>query len=392
MIRLPINRLKEGMITAQSIYNHSGASYLTRGSALSRQYIDKLKQIGISSVVITSLDPSLPLPPPEDIIREDTRVTAIHQVFDTYTRLQQNKEVDIPPLLSSSEEIIANLIDQPENLVQITDIRLYDDYTFAHSVNVAALSTLIGLLCHYSKADLITLSVGALLHDIGKLNVSLKILNKPTALTDDEFDYISHHPHWGAQRIKTFNTTKLDLDVISKIAYQHHEHLDGAGYPLHLMGAEIHPFAKIVAIADVYDALTTQRAYKKAYAPHIAYKIMTKCSGKQFDPHLLDLFFDHVALYPVGTVLQTALGYCIVKDVKVGMTQYPQLVLFTDSNHKLLNTPVTIECRDYGKDFIQTVIDGNNLAALCFKLRFNPSSLLISTDQKLTAANTQIVQ
>lgn len=378
MIRLPINRLRDGMVTAQSIYNHTGASYLTRGTTLSGKYINKLKKIGIPSVVITSLDPTLPLPPPEDIIREDTRVTAIHQVYDTYARLQQNKEIDIPPLLESSENIIANLIDQPENLVQITDIRLYDDYTFAHSVNVAALSSLIGLLCHYSKNDLLTLTMGALLHDIGKLNVSLDILNKPFALTSDEFESISRHPLWGAQRLKQLASgSSLDVDSIAAIAYQHHEHLDGSGYPQHLMDEEIHEFAKVVAIADVYDALTTQRPYKKAYAPHIAYKIMTKCSGRQFDPHLLNVFFDHVALYPVGTVLKTSLGYGIVKTVHVGMTQYPQLIIFAAPGHQLLKTPLTVESSDYGRDFIQSIIDGNDLGALCFKIKFNPSSLLV---------------
>ena len=163
------------MVTAQSIYNQKGASYLTRGTKLSRQYINSLRKIGISKVTITSLDPDFPLAPPEDIIKEETRVTAIHQVFDTYCRLQQNDQLDIPPLLSTSESIIEDLIQKPENLVQITDIRLYDDYTFAHSVNVAALSAMLGLLCHYSKKDLMTLTAGALLHDIGKLDVSLKI-------------------------------------------------------------------------------------------------------------------------------------------------------------------------------------------------------------------------
>ena len=132
MIRLPITRLRDGMVTAQSIYNSEGASYLTRGTKLSQQYIDRLHKLGISGVAITSLDPDMPLPPPEDIIREDTRVTAIHQVYDTYARIQQAKDMEIPPLLSASESIIADLIQKPENLVQMTDIRLYDDYTFAH--------------------------------------------------------------------------------------------------------------------------------------------------------------------------------------------------------------------------------------------------------------------
>lgn len=377
MIRLPVNRLRDGMITAQSIYNREGASYLTRGTKLSQQYIDRLHKIGISNVVITSLDPDLPLPPPEDIIREDTRVTAIHQVYDTYARIQQKKDMEIPPLLSASESIIADLIRQPDNLVQMTDIRLYDDYTFAHSVNVAALSAMLGILCHFSKADLITLTMGALLHDIGKLKVNINILNKPGALTDEEYRAVRQHPEWGWRHLHELTHSELDVASIASIAYQHHEHLDGNGYPRHLTEDNISDFAKIVSIADVYDALTTQRPYKKAYSPHIAYKIMTKCSGKQFDTPLLQLFFDHVALYPIGTVLKTALGYCIVKAVHIGMTRYPRLILFADNNHQLLSTPVSIETTDQDSDFIESIVEGNDLGALCFKMQFNPSSLLV---------------
>lgn len=376
MIKLSINKLKDGMITAQSIYNRQGASYLTRGTHLSRQYIEKLRQIGVSEVTITSLDPNLPLPPPEDIVKEETRVTAIHQVFDTYSRLQQKPQVEISPLVSVSESIIADLIDNPENLVQMTDIRLYDDYTFTHSVNVAALSAMLGILCHLPKQDILTLTTGGLLHDIGKLDIPKKILNKTTALNQEEFQTIRQHPLCGYNRLVRIHDSRLNIAAIADIAYQHHEHLDGHGYPRHLRGKEISDFSRIVSIADVYDALTTQRPYKKAYAPHIAYKIMTKCSGKQFDPALLALFFNHVAIYPTGTVLKTAMGYGIVKSMKIGMTRYPRLLLFADNNLHLFSTPMVIEVAEQEPDFILTTVDGSELAALCMQLRFNPTSLL----------------
>ena len=377
MIRLPINRLKNGMVTAQSIYNHKGANYLTRGTTLTPQYIERLKKIGVSNVIITSLDPTLPLPPPEDIIKEETRINAIHQVFDTYNRLQQNQEIEIPPVLEASENIIADLLQRPENLVQMTDIRLYDDYTFAHSVNVAALSAMLGMVCHFSRSDLATLTTGGLLHDLGKMDISKDILCKTTSLNDEEFRIIRQHPQFGYQRLLRVSGSSLNMRVIADIANQHHEHIDGHGYPNHLTGSQISEFAKIVAIADVYDALTTQRPYKKAYSPHIAYTIMTKCSGKQFDEQLLKLFFDHVALYPVGTVLKTIWGYGIVKAVHIGMTRFPRLILFADNNHRRLKTPVTIETADQQEEFISSIVDGNELTALCSCIKFNPSLLLV---------------
>ena len=377
MIRLPVSRLKDGMITAQSIYNHKGANYLSRGTALNRQYIDRLKKIGISNVIVTSQDPSLPLPPPEDIIKEETRVNAIHQVFDTYTRLQQNQEMEIPPLLEASENIITDLLQRPENLVQMTDIRLYDDYTFAHCVNVAALSAMLGMVCHFSKQDLITITTGGLLHDLGKMDVAKSILCKTISLNDEEFRIIRQHPQFGYRRLLAMTGDGLDMKVIADIAYQHHEHIDGHGYPNHLIGNQISEFAKVVSIADVYDALTTQRPYKKAYSPHIAYTIMTKCSGKQFDEHLLKLFFDHVALYPTGTVLKTICGYGIVRTVHIGMTRFPQLIIFADNNKRLLKAPVTIETADQQEEFISSIVEGSELIALCNHISFDPSLLLI---------------
>ena len=167
------------------------------------------------------------------------------------------------------------------------------------------------------------------------------------------------------------------MKAIADIAYQHHEHLDGHGYPNHLADEQISEFARIVAITDVYDALTTQRPYKKAYSSHIAYKIMTKCSGKHFEPLLLDLFFNHVALFPTGTVLKTALGYAIVKSTTIGMTQYPKVILFADSNRRLLNTPVTMEVSQQEPGFIKSVLDGAELTSLCFHMKFNPAVLLL---------------
>lgn len=380
MIKLPVSRLKNGMTTAQSIYNRQGASYLTRGTKLNKQYIDRLRKIGVPDVTVTSVDPNIALLPPEDIIKEETRVNAIHQVFDTYSRLQEEETTEVSPLLTVSESIITDLIDKPENLVQMTDIRLYDDYTFAHSVNVAALSAMLGILCHFPKKDILTITTGGLLHDIGKLDVAKQILNKPSALNQDEFDSIRQHPLCGYNRLMQIQDHRFNAKVIADIAFQHHEHLDGNGYPQHLHGEDISDFSRIVAIADVYDALTTQRPYKKAYAPHIAYKIMTRCSGKQFDPALLSLFFNHVALYPTGTVLKTAMGYGIVKSIKIGMTKYPRLILFADGNHRLFATPMIVEVAEQEPDFILSALDGSELTALCFQLRFDPSQLLMEDE------------
>ena len=146
MIHIPIKKLKEGMITAQSIYNPLGASYLTKGVELSPKYIERLKKAGLDGVTVTSLDPKLKLAPPADIVQEKTRISAIHNVATAFQNVEDHGTLDPKPLQDISETILLDIIEQQRNLVQLTDIRLHDTYTFAHSVNVAILSALLGVL------------------------------------------------------------------------------------------------------------------------------------------------------------------------------------------------------------------------------------------------------
>ena len=194
MINLASRNLRQGMVTAQSIYNSRGASYITKGTPLNDQYIARLKKLGVKEVHVTSLNTEHPLPPPEDVVAEKTRVKAIHTVFDTFRDFQNSERIDVSSLQTTSEELLLDIMSKHNNLIQITDIRLHDTYTFAHSVNVAVLSTMLGTLCSFSREKLLTLTLGALLHDIGKVVVPVDILNKPAALSDDEFEIIRCRP------------------------------------------------------------------------------------------------------------------------------------------------------------------------------------------------------
>lgn len=201
MIRLSVKKLKQGMIIAQSIYNNHGASYLVKGQPITDSYINSLQKLGIPTITVTSSDPSFQLPPAEDVIQESTRINAIAKIYDTFGNVVETGHMDVDALQNISEQIIFDIIDRKENLVQLTDIRLHDTYTFGHSVNVAVLSAMLGLLCHYTKKELVLLTLGALLHDLGKINIPVSILTKNTGLQEDEFNLIKKHPLDGARRI-----------------------------------------------------------------------------------------------------------------------------------------------------------------------------------------------
>lgn len=387
MLRLPVSKLKDGMVLGQSLFNTAGGSYLVKGQPVTIDYIRRLRQLGIQSVTVTSMDPNHKLAPPPDVIAEKTRVNAISAVYNTFQSIEENKTLDASALQKVTDAIVFDLFDNHENLVQLTDIRTHDAYTFAHSVNVAVLSAMTGMLCHLPKEELSLITLGGLLHDLGKIDVHTDILNKNRSLTTSEFDIMKKHPADGARRILKMSDLPK-VSILAAIAGQHHEHVDGTGYPRGIKGEEMHRYAKIAAIADVYDALTSERPYKKAYMPNIAYNIMHNINKGQFDQKLLEMFFNNVALYPEGAVLKTTYGFAVVKESKFGRTTTPIIILFADVNGKLLDHRTVIDLSEEhdGAASIQVVPTGNDLYHFIHELGVDPSYYLEEERQKDRAA------
>ena len=374
MIDLPLKKLQPGMVTAQSIYNSSGASYLTRGTELTRQYIDKLCALGINDLHVLSYSSEIKLLPPEDVLSEKTRVMAIQRVYDVFAQVEETGTFEFEPLAKAAAAMVSDIATRSSNLVQLTDIRVHDEYTFAHSVNVAMLSGMLGRLAHLPEGQIQELTLGGLLHDLGKIIVPPEILNKQGRLTKNEYDIIKHHPEAGFAKIRSMSLS--DAHLLGLVAMQHHEHLDGTGYPARRKGNEIHPYGRICAIADVYDALTSSRPYKKAYSPAVAYHIMTNCSEGQFDEKLLKLFFSNVAIYPIGTVVKTSEGYGIVKKVEFGLTDRPMVVMYADQYDNILPEPYEEYLHERPEHKIESVVDDSMLLVKIRESGFDPASLL----------------
>ena len=375
------------MVLGQSLFNTAGGSYLVKGQPVTIDYIRRMHQLGIQSVTVTSMDPNHKFIPPPDVIEEKTRVNAISAVYNTFQSIEENGTLDVPALQKVTDSIVFDLFDNHNNLVQLTDIRTHDAYTFAHSVNVAVLSAMMGMLCHLPKEELSIITLGGLLHDLGKIDVHTDILTKNRSLTKSEFDIMKKHPADGARRILKIKDLPK-ASILAAIAGQHHEHIDGTGYPRGIKGEEMHRYAKIAAIADVYDALTSERPYKKAYMPNIAYNIMHNINKGQFDPKLLETFFNNVALYPEGAVLKTTFGFAVVKESQFGRTTTPIIILFADINGKLLDHRTVIDLSEEkdGAASIQVVPTGNDLYHFIHELGVDPSYYLEEEREKDKAA------
>lgn len=340
---------------ARNIYSADGSMLLSKGVALNERYISRLKNLFIPGIYISIGDMAFDVDLPEDILSEETRVAATKNVYRTFQKCQLTDDLDIGSVQETTRRIVEELLTNRTHVVQMTGIRRYDQYTFCHSISVCALAAMIGVLRGYTPKRLSEISIGALLHDIGKVKIPTDILNKRGKLDENEMCLMKTHSEQGFQLLRR----NRQLSVVPMhVAYQHHERYDGTGYPRGLKGDHIHEYARIVAIADVYDALTSDRAYKKACTPFEAYQIMIEGINRHFDPELLELFFDHVAVYPVGTTLQLSdFNYAIVTEVQSGATFAPKVKILATASRMKVNEDLYIDLSQETSLSIRRVLD-----------------------------------
>ncbi|QZY56029.1 HD-GYP domain-containing protein [Crassaminicella profunda] len=303
MFKINLNFLKPGMILAKTINGSDGQVLLNAGVILKESYIEKLRQIGISSLYIDTKETSDIVI--EDVICEQNRFEAKNIIRETMKDVYMGRSIQTKEVFEAVSNILDDLLGNKDIMLNLSDIKAVDDYTFAHSVNVCVLSLITGITMGYNRDKLEKLGIGAVLHDIGKIAIPPDILNKPGKLTDIEYKIIQEHPRLGYDIVKEHATIS---SLSAMVILTHHERHDGKGYPLGKKGKEIFEFSRIVAVADVYDALTSDRVYKKKVLPHEAIEYLRAMGDLQFDSEIVNNFAAHVAPYPVGTIVKLSTG------------------------------------------------------------------------------------
>ncbi len=190
----------------------------------------------------------------------------------------------------------------------LSAIKNFDEYTYNHSVNVCVLAIAFGNALGLNKRRLAELGLAALFHDIGKLTIPKKILNKPGQLTNEEWDIMRQHPLFAIRLL--FNMHGYSESGLKKIivALQHHMNYDFSGYPRLILEKKLHLFSRIVAIVDTFDAMTTERVYQKALRPDDALRRIISFASKRYDPVLVKAFVSSIGLYPPGTLVELSNG------------------------------------------------------------------------------------
>lgn len=296
MRKVRVERVLSGVKLGKAIFTPDGRILLDQGIELKESYLDKIREFGISEIYVEDeISQDIEV---RDVICDKTRTEAKSLIKELFSRHSFTVAFDFEQVKALVERIIDEILANEDLLVNLSDIRLVDDYTFEHSVNVCTLSAIIGVGLGYSHGQLTDLGVGALLHDIGKLKIPDEILKKPYQLTAEEFEEIKKHTVYGYELLK--NNGRVSA-LSSFIAFSHHERFDGSGYPMQLKGDSIHECARIVAVADVYDALTSDRVYRKSLKAHEVFDYITALGSHHFDQKAVDSFIKYIAVYPVGT-------------------------------------------------------------------------------------------
>jgi len=280
---------------------------LDADDAPTEEFVDEVIQTEIAKLAPEKPRPRASAPLAEEIenaklLLEDSK----QQTRVLMDAVRMGMKLDLPQVGIVVEKITESVLRNKDALVSLARIKNKDEYTYLHSISVAALCISFGHHLNLDASQIKALGVGGLLHDIGKVKIPLEVLNNPGALTDAEFEVMKTHVAHGDCILR--ETDGIDESSIC-VTRHHHERLDGTGYPDGLKGDQISQFGQLSAIVDIYDALSSERCYKDAIAPTDALRKLMEWSESYVNRGMVEQFIMHMGIYPIGTVVRLRSGF-----------------------------------------------------------------------------------
>lgn len=312
--------------------------------------LDVAKQIEVprataASSTTPALAPKPPQPkvPVEQELKVAAQVIARSKVAVTamFNDARMGRAVDLSVSAMVIDDISESIARNTTALVSLVRLKTQNDYTYMHSVAVAALMIALARQLKLGAAEVREAGAAGLLHDIGKMAVPSAILNKPGKLSDDEFNTVKRHPQAGYELLKQAGEVG---EIAMDVCLHHHEKMDGSGYPHRLKGEQISLYARMGAICDVYDAITSDRPYKPGWPAAESIRKMSSWCGTHFDAQLFQAFVKSVGIYPAGTLVRLTsgrLGVVIEQAEASLLTPRVRIFFSTKSNTHL--APVVID-------------------------------------------------
>lgn len=310
----PLCKVRAGMQIGRAVTSPDGKSVLAEGMTLTQgmlealtlwriDWIDILEPIPIGEQIRTGIKPPKKIQTTADFTQTyDQTITIMNRSFSL---MRYFKQVPVQELKDLARTNLLPLIKSTGMVNLLFTMQRVDDYTFHHSVNVAAVAGLIGKWLKLPEEEQNELIQAGLLHDIGKSQVPLEILNKPGKLTAEEFKEIQKHPVYGYEMIKE----SADVSsAIKQAVWQHHEKMDGTGYPLQIPAERIGLFSRILSVADIYDAVTSDRVYHRKMTPFQAMDLLMRERCDKVDTHICTVFLDQIRHFFVGNQVKLTDG------------------------------------------------------------------------------------
>jgi len=284
--------------------------------------------------------------PPMARAEEVKRAQKLHRdtcklVSGMMSDVRMGKQIQLEQCEPMVDRILESIFRFPSALLPLAQVKSRDEYTFQHSASVSALAVAFGRTLDLPRDSIKELALGGLLHDVGKALVPSAILNKPGKLTDSEYMVMKHHAAYGADLLKK---TQGISDIAFSAVAQHHERFDGTGYPQGLKGDAITLYGQMMAIIDVYDAITSLRVYHKGMPPTEALRKMYEWSATHFNPRLVQAFIKGVGIYPAGSLVRLESGKMgVVHQVSTDRLLQPVVKIFYHTGKQCYIDPVTVD-------------------------------------------------
>lgn len=351
----PVNELTLGMYVVELDRPWLGSPFLFQGFEIKTVaelktlnevcefvYIDMTRRKASKQPVVAPKDPNLQkliantAPPPsklsvfEDEIIHSEKIYESTQVYiaDLMESIAEGGRVDSKLAKEAVSECINSILKSPDAMLWLSQLKQKDQYTVQHSLNVSILSIVLGRHLNFSTTYLNIVGLCGLMHDMGKMLVPPNILNKPGRLDPEELQIMQTHTALGYELLKS--SDGMNRNAV-EVAYTHHEQMNSKGYPRHIGHADISHFSKIVAIADVYDAITSKKVYQDGRTHLEATGILTGLAGTQLDSQLVYKFIESIGVYPPGCLVELTNGaIAVVVEGNENLKLRPKIIIILD--------------------------------------------------------------
>ena len=383
---IPVNQLQPGMYVI-AIASQTGAMEIAQtGLVTNRQQVDALIRRGVLTVRVDLARSKLPgieqvvSPSPAHSAGSarpagsgEGRELKIRRLYQEARELQgkfirhlkAGEPIDITPLAAVAEEMVDTMFTHGDAMLCLARIRAKDAYLMEHSMNVAILLANFGRYLGLERNVLKELTLGGLLHDVGKIMTPDEVLNKPGKLTDEEFGVMRQHV---VHSYDILSNTAGITPTMLEVAANHHERLDGTGYPQRLKGDQLSLYTRMSGIVDVYDAVTADRVYKQGMQPTQAFRVLLKGIDQHFDAELVTKFIKCMGVYPVGTLVQLSnqrLAVVMQRNEQQPLKPVVKVIYHATQRHYLEVQWLDL-ARNGGQESIESTVDpkefGINLA------------------------------